>query len=376
MCTLDTIFKLYSGADAQGLNNTFVKRIFVKTLRDFLDFMVYSPFYIIKAIWIQLILLASMFALGALIFIHYQGLDPLSALLGAVSTITTIGIYSPNIVIMPALEKVLLIVGIIVSVGSAASLLQATFTAAMKRELLTQTLSERKIARMKNHVIVVGYKFLGKYVAESLKSTGSEFVVIAKDNDQLETLRKDGVEAVGGPTTHIYETLKKAGVERAAHLIATFDDDGDNMLTILTAKKLNKNIHAVSIINDKELIDSAKAAGADSVAPIYDMIGQMLALRVSSTILNDAADLVLSEKLKSKYVVGFEINSQGIKYGDIDKGDPILLVYRNNETIHNLTADFELQKGDFVYVLADNQSAASFKKRLDSFSSKNKSTKQ
>ena len=152
-----------------------------------------------------------------------------------------------------------------------------------------------------------------------------EFVVIAKDNDQLETLRKDGVEAVGGPTTHIYETLKKAGVERASHLISTFDDDGDNMLTILTAKKLNKNIHAVSIINDKELLESAKAAGADTVAPIYDMIGQMLA---SSTISNEVAGIVLSEKLKSKYVVGFEITSQGLKYEDIDRGDPILLVYR------------------------------------------------
>jgi len=372
MCALDSSFKLYLGVDAQGLNNTLVKRIFVKTLRDFLDLIVYSPFYIIKAIWIQLILLGSMFALGALIFIHYQGLDPLSALLGSVSTITTIGMYSPNILIMPTLEKVLLIVGIIVSVGSAASLLQATFTVAMKRELLTQTLLTRKVNRMKNHVIIVGYKFLGKYVAESLKSIGSEFVVIAKDNDQLETLRKDGVEAVGGPTTHIYETLKKAGVERASHLIATFDDDGDNMLTVLTAKKLNKNIHAVSIINDKELIESAKAAGADYVAPIYDMIGQMLA---SSAVSNEGAGLVFSERLKSKHVVGFEINSQGIKYGDIDKGDPILLVYRNNEIIHNLTTDFELQKGDFVYVLADNQSAASFKNILDSLYSRSKNTK-
>lgn len=189
----------------------------------------------------------------------------------------------------------------------------------------------------------------------------------------METLRKEGVEAVGGPTTHIYETLKKAGVERASHLISTFDDDGDNMLAILTAKKLNKNIHVVSIINDKELLESAKAAGADTVAPIYDIIGQMLA---SSTISNEVAGIVLSEKLKSKYVVGFEITSQGLKYGDIDRGDPILLVYRNNEIIHNLTADFELQKGDFVYVLADNQSAASFKKRLDLLSSRNKNSNQ
>jgi voltage-gated potassium channel len=341
----------------------------VRKFRDFIDILVYTPYFIVKAIWIQLTILASMFILGASIFAHYQGLDPLTAFLAAVSTITTIGIYAPNIVTMPVLEKVLLIVGIIVSVGSAASLLQATFSAAMKRELLAEALVTRKINRMKDHVIVVGYKFLGKYVVEGLKSIGSEFVVIAKDNNQLETLRKDSVEAVGGPTTHIYETLKKAGVERAAHLISTFDDDGENMLTILTAKKLNKNIHAVSIINDKELLESAKAAGSDTVAPIYDMIGQMLA---SSTISNEVAGIVLSEKLKSKYVVGFEITSQELRYGDIDKGDPILLVYRNDKIIHNMTSEFELQQGDFVYVLADNQSAASFKRRLDSLSSGHK----
>jgi hypothetical protein len=40
-----------------------------------------------------------------------------------------------------------------------------------------------------------------------------------------------------------------------------------------------------------------------------------------------------------------------------------------------MTADFDLQKGDFLYVLADNQSASSFKKRLDALSTKDKDVK-
>jgi voltage-gated potassium channel len=335
----------------------------VRTLRDLLDLVVYTPFYVVKSVWIQLSVLASMFVFGALIFMYYQGLDLLTALLGSVSTITTIGIYNPGILSMPASEKALLIVVFIASVGSAASLVQGTFTIALKGEERTETLTMRRASRMKNHVIVVGYKFLGKYVVDDLKSLGLEFVVIAKDNDQIELLRKEGITALGGPTTHIYETLKKAGVEKASYLISTFDDDGDNMLAVLNAKKLNKNIRVISIVNDKELVESAKAAGSDTVAPIYDIIGRMLA---SSTISNEVAGIVVSEKLQSKYVVGFEITAQGIKYGDIDRGDPILLVYRNGEIIHNMAADFELQKGDFLYMLADNQSAASFKKRLES----------
>jgi voltage-gated potassium channel len=249
---------------------------------------------------------------------YYQSLDLLTALLGSVSTITTIGIYNPGILSMQALEKALLIVVFITSVGSVASLVQETFTVALKSELRTEILTMRRTERMKNHVIVVGYKFLGKYVVDNLKSLGLGFVVIAKDNEQLEMLRKEGITAMVGQPTHIYETLKKTGMERASYLISTFDDDGDNMLAVLSAKKLNKNIRAISIINDKDLVESAKAAGSDMVAPIYDIIGQMLA---SSSISSEVAGIVMSEKLKSKYVVGFEIPAQGIKYGDVDRGD-------------------------------------------------------
>lgn len=56
----------------------------------------YEPYLLIKHIWIQLVLLAAMFFLGALVFHHYQGLDWLTALLGSVSTVTTIGIYAPK----------------------------------------------------------------------------------------------------------------------------------------------------------------------------------------------------------------------------------------------------------------------------------------
>jgi hypothetical protein len=38
----------------------------------------------------------------------YQQLNPLTAFLGSVSTITTIGIRAPNIVTMPSIEKGLL----------------------------------------------------------------------------------------------------------------------------------------------------------------------------------------------------------------------------------------------------------------------------
>jgi len=41
---------------------------------------------------------------------------------------------------------------------------------------------------------------------------------------------------MSSPINLVYDALKKAGIERAGSLVATYDDDGDNMLSIMVAK--------------------------------------------------------------------------------------------------------------------------------------------
>lgn len=249
-------------------------------LRDYLDYVILTPYYVLKYVWIQIIIIASMFFSGAAIFAYYQGLAPLTALLASVSTITTIGLYSPNISTIPDLEKILLIVVIIISVGSAASLVQGTMSAAINKGVHAEILEQKKVERMRGHVILTGYKFLGKYVAEKLDSMGLEYIIIVNDESLQELIKKTGRVAICLPITHIYESLQKAGIDRASSLITTFDDDGDNMLVILSAKKLNKGIRTITVVNDRELVEGSTAAGADVVIPIYDLIGKVLASAV------------------------------------------------------------------------------------------------
>ncbi len=212
----------------------------INSFADWLDFIIYAPYSVLKHIWIQLLIIGLMFGLGTLIFMHYQKLDFLTAFLGSVSTITTIGIYAPNIVTMPASEKAWLIIIFIVSVGSAASVVQGTVSAAVKKEFLIEELTLKKAKRMKNHIIVMGYKFLGKYIVENLKKLDLEYIVIVRDASQVDALRAQGIPTIHSPITHAFEALRQAGAERACAIIATFDEDCDNMLAILSAKKLIK----------------------------------------------------------------------------------------------------------------------------------------
>ena len=314
-----------------------------------------GPYIVLKRVWVQLLIIALMFFVGAAVFHHFQRLDWLTSLLGSVSTITTIGLYSPNIVTMPGPEKVLLIIIIIASVGSAASLLQTLISTVTKKEFFMSRIDEVRVSTMSNHIIVMGYSFLGKYVAEKLKDMGTEFVVVAKDDEQVEIARNNGITATSSPVNMVYAALKKAGIERASSLVATYDDDGDNMLSVMVAKQLNPKIRAITIINERELREGAKAAKADVVIAPSDIIGNILA---TATASNEIVGAFLPGRFGGKNIAEFTITKDGLTIGIIEQVSPLLLINRGGESIPNRGKDFILETGDQIYVLSDHKTIA------------------
>ena len=321
--------------------------------------LAYGPLIILQRIWVQLLIISIMFIFGAAIFTHYQGLSWLTALLGSVSTITTIGIYSPDIVTMPNAEKILLIIVIIASVGSAASLLQSLVSSVTKKEFFMNQVDRIKLSTMSNHVIVMGYSFLGKYVAEKLKDMGMEYIVVAKDEQQVELARNEGITAMASPVNLVYDALKKAGIERASSVVATYDDDGDNMLIVMVAKQLNPKIRVVTIINERELREGAKAAKADVVFAPSDIIGNILA---TATTSNEIVGAFLPGRFGGKNIAEFTIVKEGLTTGSIEQIAPVLLINRGGESLPNKSSDFVLQTGDQIYILADHNAIVKLRK--------------
>ena len=327
----------------------------LRSLKRILIVLVSGPYFILSRIWVQLLIIALMFFFGAAIFNHYQGLNWLTALLGSVSTVTTIGLYSPNINIMPNPEKILLIIVIIASVGSAASLFNPLISTVTKKEFFMNQIDRIKVSTMSNHIIVMGYSFLGKYVAEKLKDMGMEYVVVAKDEEQVEIARNKGIVAISSPVNLVYDALKKAGVERASSLVSTYDDDGDNMLSVMVAKQLNPNIRLVTIINERELREGAKAAKADVVIAPSDIIGNILA---TATASNEIVGAFLPGRFGGKNIAEFTITKDGLKIETIEQVAPLLLITRGGESFPSKGKDFILEKGDQIYVLTDHKSIA------------------
>jgi voltage-gated potassium channel len=345
----------------------FKQELTIKNLRRRLEIAVYAPYYILKRLRGRLILLGSMFLICALIFMWYQGLGFLSGLYGAVSTITTIGLYVPpgSVQSMDPVEQILLVIVIIVSVGLAATLVQGLVSATISAGYQTDELIRRMARRMENHVIVVGYKFLGKYVVTRLRELKLEFIVIVRYRSQLSILRSRNIPALYSTVPRLYEALEDANVRNASTLVSTLDRDGENMLSVLTAKRLNDKIKTLSIVNDREAVEGMKNAGADVAIPYFVVMGQMLGL---SSVSKAPAGILFADNLRSKFVVDFQVETSGATYADIKGICPVIMVSRRGEFTYELKDDFQFEKGDSVYAFVDRDSIKAFGDRLKSLS--------
>ena len=320
----------------------------------------YGPRILIKAIYPQVIILSSMFIVGAAIFSYFEHLPLIAALLASVSTITTIGLYVPNggnFFTMNSTEAVLLIIMILVSVGAAASLLQSGFSTVVSGDLAKDAADKQLIKRLKQQAIVFGYSHLGRYVTEKLDELGYDYVVITKDPHVYSELLKQNIFAVLEHETQPIKALTAAGVDRASLIIAAHEKDSDNMLLILSARKMRPDIRIISVVHDQDLMETAESAGADLVIPASITVGRLLAL---SAVTKNLVGVVFSEKIGTKEIAEFSIfkSSKLIGKGlqEVSNYAVVIGLVRDNKVISNLfDPSIVLEEDDTLLVLGDQE---------------------
>jgi voltage-gated potassium channel len=318
----------------------------------------YAPLYLLKALYKQLIILAAMFGLGAWIFMFYEHASPLIALFASVSTITTIGLFVPHggdFAAMSPQETVFLILVIIGSVGAAASFLQATVNVVVNGGLARGEAEKRLLKRMKNHVIVFGYAQLGRYVADKLGELGIDYAVVTHEPAIYDSLTKKKVLTVLHHENRPIVALKEAGIEEASTLIAAHEKDPENILIILSARRLRPDIRIVSVVHDEQLIETAKNAGADVTVPSSVSVGHLLAL---SAITRDLVGIVFSEKVGTKEIAQFSVFKSskliGKKLQDVTSLAQVIGLVRNQQLVQNVfDPDLRISEDDTLLVFGD-----------------------
>ena len=237
-----------------------------------------------------LIAVAAVFVIS---FIGYLALgeSAVDAFSNTVLVLTTVGFDKPfptdtahkiftNVIAVLGVSTYLALLAVAAAVLSEGQVLQAT---RIRR-------AEKRIARMRDHVIVCAYGRVGRAVCAQLRSEHATFVVGERLDSLSPDMRADGVlHLTADPTSE--QTLRRLGVGRARALISCVDSDADNVFITLTARALNPKVFIVARASEPTAASLLYRAGADRVVSPYVSSGRQMALLATRPRVVDYIEL-------------------------------------------------------------------------------------
>ena len=250
---------------------------------------------------------------------------------------------------------------------------------------------ESTIAKISDHLVIVGYGINGRNVARAAKFANIPHVIIEINPDTVRRERELGEIIYYGDATQ-HEVLSHANIQEALILVVTIPSPGDARRIILNARRMNPHVHI--IIRTRFISDMKEmfALGADEVIPEefetsieiftrvlakylipHDVIEKLVA-EVRSDGYQMFRSLSLEDTTFSNLTVNIpevEIHSIHVCEGAPILGKPIdadqfskdhkltpLAVSRNQQMIRLPDRKFTFQVNDVIFVLGRSKNLA------------------
>ena len=212
----------------------------------------------------------------------------------------------------------------------------------------------RKLSKLKDHIIIAGYGTTGAAAVNELILKGyneNNLMIIDNKEEAVKLVAEAGGTGIlGDPTRE--ETLEKAGIKGAKVLIIATHQDDTNVLITLTAKDLNQNIKIISRVSHEQNVKQLKRAGADiiispsltsghlmamgvftsqSVELIEELLTRSRGANIIQRPVSDAEIGISAKELKNRVVIGLLRDGKSIGPQKLDgvvlkKGDEIILI--------------------------------------------------
>ncbi|WP_136602310.1 potassium channel family protein [Salinigranum halophilum] len=141
-----------------------------------------------------------------------------------------------------------------------------------------------------DHVVICEFTPRGDTLVGELESMGTDYVIVESDREVARELVDDGYAVVHGDPESVGD-LTAANADEAVALVADADDE-TNASIILSAKQVDPNIRVISLIENADLADYHRYAGADRVVSPRRLLGDSLASKAATSISTDLGDAV------------------------------------------------------------------------------------
>ncbi len=246
-------------------------------------------------------LLVSIVTIGTVGYHLIEEMSILDSLYMTVITISTVGFKEVGTEPLSPEGKVFTMGLIITSLGSLAyvgsNMARFIFDGELANYIKTYRV-DKKIAKLKNHVIIVGYGRNGEQAAMELAEHGVDFVIVDKRDNVITRIRQNPeLLYIKGDATH-EEVLEHVRIHDAKALIATTPNDADNVFVVLTARSMNPGLTVISRASELESQMKLKRAGATNVIMPERIGGQRMAKLVHQPDVVEFLEYILLQKTK------------------------------------------------------------------------------
>ena len=323
----------------------------------------------LKFIFIVFVLLISFGILG---YMYLLDLDFVDALYMTVITVSTVGFGEVGISNdQSKLFSVLMIFLGVGVVGYAFTTFVAMLVEGKLVDLWKGSKMDRKISALNNHYIICGSGEMAEVIIDKFVEESLDFVVITNKHKDLDEYSHDNILVIEGQSTE-ESVLEHAGIDKAKGLIATLDDEVDNIVTVLTARNLNSEIYIIANALSKSGSKKLMKVGANKTLSAIEISGnRMASLMIKPNIISflDVVTRIGDVELDLEEVIiksGSYLENISLLDAQIpNKTGLIVLAIKKHEDkqmIFNPPIDYTFKTGDVLIVLGkENQ----FKKLRD-----------
>ena len=305
----------------------------------------------IRRLWIVILALCGLIAFGTLAFHLAERLNPFDSLYLTITVLSTVGFGDivPETASGRMIYMMLVLVGIGIfgyAVSSIASLMAERSVFKLARGFLFLGGEEK----LRDHVIVVGWNRVSKFVCDEMRVNGQKVVLIVEDDERGREASRAGYDAlVGSPLEE--GTFKAARIDSARAVVLTEDDPSKNLMTVLRVRGLSKEVKIIVVCSDDLMRSLFYRAGADRVINLANVSGRILASFVFEPLVAEVIEDLsearigldarqLTFRAGRSYTVG-ELRSRGLK-------GIIFMVMRGEKKHYYPGESFALEPGDII----------------------------
>ena len=123
-----------------------------------------------------------------------------------------------------------------------------------------------RVARLEDHVIIVGYGLNGRNLARVLRAAGIGYVILEQNGQVVRRARLEREPILFGDGTR-HEVLERVGIAKARVIVFAISAPAAEHRGVAVARQLNPGIRIVVRTRYVAALDDLSRAGADEVVP-------------------------------------------------------------------------------------------------------------